>query len=51
MRELLTDSWSLAVQKKQILIEKKATPFKNSVVTGHWHKNAKVNAIKQQISK
>jgi hypothetical protein len=33
------------------LIEKTATPFKNSVVIGHWHKNAKVTAIKQQKSK
>jgi hypothetical protein len=26
-------------------------PFKNSVVIGHWHKNAKVTAMKQQIAK
>jgi hypothetical protein len=34
-----------------LLSEKAATPFKNSVVIGHWLKNAKVTAIKQQTSK
>jgi hypothetical protein len=33
------------------VIEKTATPFKNSVVIGHWHKNAKDNAVKQHKSK
>jgi hypothetical protein len=33
------------------IVDKTATPFKNSVVIGHWHKNAKVTAIKQQKSK
>jgi hypothetical protein len=50
MRELLTDSWSLAVKKSKYW-KKTATPFKNSVVIGHCHKNAKVTAIKQEISK
>jgi hypothetical protein len=36
--------------KKQILIEKTATPFENSVVIGHWRKK-KITAIKQQKSK
>jgi hypothetical protein len=30
------------------LLKKTVTPFKNSVVIGHWRKNAKVTAIKQQ---
>jgi hypothetical protein len=37
--------------KKQILIEKTATPFENSVVIGHWRKKAKATTIKQQKSK
>jgi hypothetical protein len=37
--------------KSRIYEGKTATPFENSVVIGHWHKKAKVTAIKQQKSK
>jgi hypothetical protein len=48
---LLTPDFSGSKKCKKQLKKKTATPFKNSVVIGHWHKNAKVTAIKQQISK
>jgi hypothetical protein len=43
--------WAVAVSLTKLIEKKTAKPFKNSVVIGHWHKNAKVTAIKQQKSK
>jgi hypothetical protein len=42
-RELLK---KLVYKRRLIEKRKTATPFKNSVVIGHWHKNAKVIAKK-----